>query len=100
MARIILFTDRKQKKQILIHLDFSKMTHYLTGLMSRPVATENEQAAYPAFIVKHNEDYILYVSSRDDFFLNHKKTLLARHVLKDRDLIQIGARFQMKFYYK
>ena len=100
MARVILFAEHKEKKKISIHLDFSKKTHYLTGLMSRPVVTENEQAAYPAFIVKHNEDFILYVSSRGDFFLNHKKILLARHVLKDRDLIQIGDRYKMKFYYE
>ena len=99
MAKLIVMNQTKLDKEEYraVHLDLNKPTCYLTGRSDRPVSTIDQQVVYPACIVRHCRNFILYISGESNVFLNDKKVQMTRHVLNDCDKIRIGNMCQMMF---
>lgn len=81
------------------HLHSSERIYFLTGFRDGPVIPGQglPANAFPAYICRHREDWILYAGSNASLALNGRAVLLERRVLKEGDVLDVGESGSLRF---
>lgn len=93
MARIIAKSKMAElHKSSVIPLNGDEAVYFLTGSCNQPIVAGKElkKNSFPAYIFRHSEVFVLYVSKKECACLNGKILQLERYVLKHGDELTIG----------